>query len=265
MIQNIESREFDNEELFVLHGKISQLHVARSSVNLLAEIEGALAKQSIAVGVAAALSGMHGVLANSLALSLYDGEDTFNFAGIVDGKVAFGSFSRADKIKDGDLVQIVVSKRGDAFYVHSLLRVRDDLLMLPPMVFAGDRAFFRGCMKFAWRFCIFTWISFIFLLYLIAEDGFLHSNGIGGLGLLLFFIPLLLWFPFEYRTYRSMRYYGLYASAIFKTYDFPRPDDLDVRSGMAHYPDDSYGYGGINCKIALESHKKKYGIKVCGI
>ena len=78
--------------------------------------------------------------------------------------------------------------------------------------------------------------------------------------LLIFTLPLFL-FPFEYWTYKSMKYYGLYASAIFKTYGFPRPDDLDVRSGMTHYPDESYGFGGINLKIAIENHKNKYKIK----
>ena len=75
------------------------------------------------------------------------------------------------------------------------------------------------------------------------------------------FFPPLLMFPMEYWTYRSMRYYGEHASAIFKTYGFPRPDDLDVRTGMTHYPDHSYGYGGINCDLALKQHKARFGIK----
>jgi hypothetical protein len=260
MSKMISKSEFDSEELFVLQGKISELQVARSSANLLEKIEGNLANQSLAAGVTAALSGMHGVLANSLALGLYDGEDTINFAGIVDGKVVFGSFPRADRLKDGDLVQIVVSKRGDAFYVHSLARLKDDLLMLPLMVFAGDRAFFRGCMKFAWRCCVFIWFLFVCSFYFMANDGSYKSDGVLPLFLMAFFIPLVLCFPFEYRTYKSMKYYGLYASAIFKAYNFPRPDDLDVRSGMTHYPDESYGFGGINRKIALDKHKAKYRI-----
>ncbi len=58
-----------------------------------------------------------------------------------------------------------------------------------------------------------------------------------------------------------MGIYGERASAIFKVYGFPRPDDLDVLSGMTHYADSGYGYGGINCELALRNHKVKFNIK----
>lgn len=251
---------FDGEELFVLQGAINQLHLARSSVNLLEKIEENLASKNSAAGIIAALTGMHGVLASSMTLSMYDGEETFNFAGIIDDKVVFGSFALADKIKNNDVVKAVVAKRGDAFYIHSLVRVADDLMMLPLSTFAGDRAFFKNCMKFAWRCCIFLWLVFFFAFYFMGTEKFFQSSAIPLIVSLCFLMPLFC-FPFEYRTYKSMKYYGLYASAIFKTLDLPRPDDLDARIGMTHYRDEGYGFGGINLKFALEKHMKKFNIK----
>lgn len=258
-IKNNKKTEFDNEDLFVLEGKIFELQFAKSSKNLLEKIDARLEAKNMAAGAVAALSEMHGVLANSVTLSLYDGEELYNFAGMVNGQVVFGSFSTADKIRNEDMVRIVVSKRGEALYVHSLLRITDDLLMLPLMVFCGDKAFFRSCMKFAWRCALVIWAFFIGSLYFLLDEKFYRSNDVWFVATLVIGIPLLC-FPFEYRTYKSMRYYGLYGSAIFRAYALPRPDDLDVRSGMMHYKDDSYGYGGINLKLAIENHKKKYAI-----
>ncbi|SEO63405.1 hypothetical protein SAMN05428959_1144 [Duganella sp. CF517] len=259
MIDKIKKLEFDNEEFFILEGKISELQIAKSSQNLLEKIDGRIKGGSIAVGTVAALTDMHGVLANSLTLSLYDGEDLFNFAGLVEGYIVFGSFSKADKIKNEDKVRIVVSKRGEALYVHSLLKLEDHLLLLPLMVFSGDKAFFRSCMKFAWRCCLLVWTFLIVCLYFSLDQKFYSSDKVVFVAILVFVLPLF-FFPFEYRSYKSMRYYGLYGSAIFKAYDLPRPDDIDIRSGMTHYKDESYGFGGINLETALEGHRKKYGI-----
>lgn len=251
--------EFDNENLFVLEGKIFELQVARSSKNLLEKFDERLKSKNIGVEAVAALSDMHGVLANSLKLSLYDGEELYNFAGIINEQVIFGSFAIADKISNEDMLRIVVSKRGEALYVHSLLRVTDNLLMLPLMVFCGDKAFFRSCMRFAWRCALLIFGFFIVSLCFLLDKKFYSSGDVWFVATLVIGIPLLC-FPFEYRTYKSMKYYGLYGSAIFRAYGLPHPDDLDVRSGMTHYEDDSYGYGGINLKSALENHKKKYAI-----
>lgn len=145
-----------------------------------------------------------GVLANSLTLSLYDGEELFNFAGLVEGHIVFGSFSKADKIKNADTVRLVVSKQGEAAYVHSLLKLEDQLLLLPLMVFSGDRAFFRICMKFAWRCCLLIWTFFIMCLYFSLDQKFYGSGKVVFVAMLVFVIPLFC-FPFEYRTYKSMR------------------------------------------------------------
>lgn len=252
------NNRFSDEILFIVEGVLTELHVAATTVNLLKEIETNLAAKNLAGGIAAAVNGMYGALANSAMLSLYDGEDMFNFAALVNGKVACGVFDRANKLKNGDVVKLVVSQRGEVLHVHSLLRIEDSLLLMPLNVYCGERAFFKGCMKVAWRFTFFTW------LFLFA--GFFYSVDISMddlakpliAGSIMLLLPVLIMFPFEYWTYKSMRYYSLYASAIFTTYGFPRPDDLDIRDGMMLYQDAAYGFGAINCEIALQKHRSKY-------
>jgi hypothetical protein len=250
--------EFNGEILFVYEGKISNLHIAKCSVILLEKIQGNIAAKNLATGIIAALSDMQSVLANSSMLGMYEGEDMYSFIGNLDDKVLLGSFAMADKIKNGDNLRIIASKRGGAYFAHSLIRLQDDLLMLPLMVFAGRRSFFKSCMKFSWNFCVFTWLAFFLGTYFMAGPDIVKSEDFIFFVLILFLVPVLLWFPSEYMTYRNTKFYAFYASAIFTAYNFPRPDDLDVRAGMIHYPDGSYGFGGINCGLALAAHKKKY-------
>lgn len=254
------NHRFSDEVFFTVEGELTELHVSATTVNLLKEIETNLAAKNLAGGVAAAVNGMYGALANSAMLSLYDGEDMFNFAALVDGRVASGVFDKANKLKNGDVVKLVVSERGEVLHVHSLLRIEDSLLLMPLNVYCGERAFFRGCMKVAWRFTLFIW--------LVMFAGFFYSVDISMndlakpliAGSIMLLLPVLIMFPFEYWTYKSMRYYSLYASAIFSTYGFPRPDDLDIRNGMMLYKDAAYGFFAINCEIALQKHRSKYKI-----
>lgn len=253
--------EFDGEILTVYEGKISNLYVEKCSINLLEKIHENIAARNLATGVVAALGEMQSVLATSSMLGVYDGEDMFNFIATLDDKVVIGSFSIADKIKNGDDLRIVASKRDTAYFAHSVLRLQDKLLMLPPMVFAGRNAFLKSCMKFSWNFCVFTWVAFFLGTYFMAGPDIAKSDDFIFFVLIVFFVPVLLWFPSEYMTYRSAKHYAFHASAIFAAYNFPRPHDLDIRAGMSHYPDESYGFGGINCSIALDAHRRKFRIK----
>lgn len=252
------NNRFSDEVLFSVEGVLTELHISATTVNLLKEIETKLAWKNLAGGLAAAANGMYGALANSAMLSLYDGEDMFNFAALVNGKVVCGVFDKANKLKNGDVVKLVVSERGEVLHVHSLLRIEDSLLLMPLNVYCGERAFFKGCIRVAWRFTLFAW--------LVMFAGFFYSVDISMDDLvkpliassIMLLLPVLILFSFEYWTYKSMRYYSLYASAIFAAYGFPLPADLDIRSGMTLYKDAAYGFGAINCEIALQKHRDKY-------
>lgn len=248
------------EKFFLLEGEISELQTGKSSVNLLEAIEGRLGLRSLTIGAVATLAEMHSVLANSMSLNSHENEEIFNFAGIVDGKIVCGSFSTADKIKNGDVLKLVVSIRNGTYFVHGLLRGDDHLLMLPLMVFAGRRSLFRGCMKVALRLCMLIWIVSFSCIYFMSETGFSLSEKSIYLCLFLILAPVFLCYPSEYMTYRTVKLYGIYASEIFSVFKFPRPDDLDVRPGISNYSDGDYGFNGINCKLALDAHRKKFNI-----
>lgn len=246
--------DFNGEQLFLIEGVVSELQFARSSINLLTEIEANAKNKSSAAGVIAALTEMHGVLANSFVLSMYEGEDTFNFAGYVDGKVVFGVLSQAVRLKDGDAVKLVVSQRDDVFFIHSLLRQADDLLMLPTMVYAGERAFFKSCMRTAFWSTVSIWVVFFIGAYFLFRDVSLPREREVILFCMILFVPPIFIYLLEYRTYAMTKYYGLYASAIFAAFRLPDPDYLDVRSGLMNYRDGNEEYSGINLRVAIEKH-----------
>ena len=142
MAEENNENESSDGDFFIVEGKLTEFHMAAKNVNLLGKIESSLAEKNLAGGVAAVINGMPGALANAAMLSFYDGEDMYNFAGLVNGKVVCGVFRDADKIKDGDVVKLVVTQRKDVLYVHSLIRIDDSFFMMPLNAYCGERAFF---------------------------------------------------------------------------------------------------------------------------
>lgn len=249
------------EAFFTVEGMLTEFHMAATNVNLLSKIESSLAEKNLAGGVAAAINGMPGALANAAMLSFYDGEDMYNFAGMVNGKIVCGVFRDADKIKDGDVVKLVVTQRKDVLYVHSLLRIDDSFFMMPLNAYCGERAFFWSCMKFARNMILFFWIV-AYAGFFLSIDISLEKNEhlIAACGT-IFFLPLVFCFPFEYWSFRTMRDYSIYATKIFAAHGFPRPSDFDMREGATLFKDHSYGFIGYSCKMALKKHKMKYKIQ----
>ena len=244
---------FEGKELFLIEGVLSEVQHARTTVNLLEQIEKHVAPKSLISGVAAAASGMHGMLANSAMVALYDGEDTFNFAGMLGTQVVCGTFEGADTFRDGDRIKAVVSKRGEVLYAHAVMRENDKMLFMPLTTLAGKNAHFRHCMRSAWRACIFGWIA-------LGAVNLLTEGPWEMYFVLLAAMPSLM-FPFEMWTYRSTRYLGERASALFKVFGYPNPDDLDLTDFIHVYmPGDTYGARrAFNYEKALQQHVKRYG------
>ena len=258
--ENNENASSD-EDFFIVEGKLTEFHMAATNVNLLNKIENSLAEKNLAGGVAAVINGMPGALANAAMLSFYDGEDMYNFAGLVNGKVVCGVFRDSDKIKDGDVVKLVVTQRKDVLYVHSLIRIDDSFFMMPLNAYCGERAFFWSCMKFARNMILFFWIV-AYAGFFLSIDISLEKNEnlIAACGT-IFLLPLVFCFPFEYWSFRTMRDYSIYATEIFAAHSFPRPSDFDMRAGATLYKDHSYGFIGYSCELALKKHRSKYKIQ----
>lgn len=252
---------FPDELIFALEGEMRNFHFSRATVDLLHGIEKNIAAKTLAGGVAAAINAMPGTLANSAMLSLYDGEDLHNFAGLVNGQVVCGVFADVDKIKNGDFVKLVVEKRGEILHVHSLLRIADGLLLMPLNAYCGERAFFWSCMRFARNMMLFVWIVLFSGFFLVVDVSLEKKEDfIAACGAILL-MPALFCFPFEYWTYKTMRGYSIYAEKIFVAYGFPRPDVFDARGGITFFENHGDGFFATNCKLALKKHKSKYRIQ----
>lgn len=151
---------YGGEDLFVVEGPLQALQVARTTVNLLEQIEKNLPAKNLASGVAGVVGGMHGMVANAAALALYDGEDMYNFAAAVGEHVVCGTFEHADQFRNGEPIKAVVSKREGVLFVHAIMQSQTKQFYMPPGVFAGDRALLQHCMKVALGFTIALWIVF---------------------------------------------------------------------------------------------------------
>lgn len=252
--------EISSEWYFILEGEITEIQTAATTINLLRKIEKNIEEKNLAGGVAAAINGMPGTLATSAMLSFYDGEDMHNFVGLVNGEVVCGVFDDADKIRDGDVVKLVVTRRGDVLHVHSLLRIEDSLLLMPLNAYCGERAFLWGCMRFARNMTLFVWIvlfSGFFLLIDVSMEK--KENLITAFGAILLMPPLFC-FPFEYWTYKSMRGYSVYAEKIFLAYGFQKPGLFDARKGIIFFENNGNGFFATNCDLALKKHRLKNNI-----
>ncbi|KAB8047920.1 hypothetical protein GCN78_21235 [Janthinobacterium rivuli] len=258
--ENVENTSSE-EVFFIVEGKLTEFHMAATNVNLLGKIESSLAEKNLAGGVSAIINGMPGALATAAMLSFYDGEDMYNFAGIVDGKVVCGVFRDADKIKDGDVVKLVVTQRKDVLYVHSLLRIDDSFFMMPLNAFCGERAFFWSCMKFARNMTFGVWVILSLMFFLSVDVSLEKNENLITMFGIIFLVPLVFCFPFEYWSFRTMRDYSIYATKIFVALGFPRPKDFDVRKGATLFKDHSYGFIGYSCELALKKHRSKYKIR----
>jgi len=242
----------DGEELFLVEGTLSEVQHAATTLNLLEQIERRVKAKGLATGAAAALGGMHGMLANSAMVALYDGEDMYCFAGLLGNQVICGTFESGDAFKDGDRVKAVVSRRGDVLYAHAVMREDDKMLFMPLTTIAGKNAHFRYCMRSAWRACVFGWLAFGALNFFTSGPWEMYIVLLGAMPALMF--------PFELWTYRSTRDLGYRASAIFRVFGFPRPDDLDLTDAVHVYmPGDAHGARhAFNYERALALHAKRF-------
>ncbi|WP_426337300.1 putative type VI secretion system effector [Pseudoduganella sp. R-31] len=229
---NSPSATYEGETLFLVEGTLSELQIARTTVNLLAQIEENIQAKNLASGAAGVVGGMHGMVANAAALALYDGEDTHNFAAALGEHIVCGTLVHADQFKNGDPVKAVVSQRGDVLYVHAIMHAQTRHFYMPLNVFAGKEAFFKSCMRVANRSAIAVSIVFIVAFYffgLYDEKGN-NLNRMQQLMLTSVVITgsFLLCFIMEIWTYRTFRYTGFYAEAIFQVFGFPQPHKINL-------------------------------------
>jgi hypothetical protein len=227
---------FGDQSLYLAEGTLTELCLARTTVDLLGQIDNYVKSTSIMAGAVAGVSGMHGLVANAAALALYDGEETFHFAGLLDEQVICGTFQHAENIKNGDRVQAVVSKERDIIFAHAILNIKTQEFYMPLNVFSSDEGLFRHCMRVAWISTVCGWaISILVFGFLgVFSDPVMTVSRKFVFVSLCLIVPPLIMFPFEYWTYRTMGGgdksddVDSYGSAIFKVFGFPQPDKIDL-------------------------------------
>lgn len=116
------------EEPFLIEGKLTELHVELGKDNLLAKIDKHYRSKSVATGAAAAVGDLFGQASNAAMLAMYDGEDTQNFACLIDGQVMCGQFGGAEMLKEGSSIKAVVSRKGDVLYAHAVMSPSEGLV-----------------------------------------------------------------------------------------------------------------------------------------
>jgi hypothetical protein len=256
-LTNPQAIEFDGEKLFLLEGVIADLQVAPSTENLLEQIQQGSKGKAALMGAAAGLVGMSQTVATSSALVFYDGEDTNNFAALIKNKgVVCGTFRAADSLVKGEQVKCVVSKRGDVYFAHSVLRTNSGAIMVPTMTDSGDRAYFRELMRTGRSTTVVTAsLLCIFYLWSYFSDDKPPAPDVVAIALIFFLVvPPSVGYIMEYWNYKSTRDYGLHASAIFKALGIPRPDDFTL---FGHWRSE-LPRSTFCLKSALEAHSKKY-------
>ncbi|WP_426170511.1 putative type VI secretion system effector [Pseudoduganella sp. R-34] len=235
-----QSATYNGETLFLVEGTLSELQIARTTINLLAQIEKDSQAKNLVSGVAGVVGGMHGMVANSAALALYDGEDMYNFAAVLGEHIVCGTLEHADQFKNGEPVKAVVSQRGDVLYVHAIMQAKTQQFYMPLSVFAGRRALFKSCMREASRSAMAASIFFLVIFYFMGVYNEENNNINRMKQLLLTSVVIagnfLLCFIMEIWTYRTFRYAGFYATAIFELLGFPQPNNIDlIKVGSMNY------------------------------
>lgn len=127
-MSTVEKMDGYDEVLFLIEGLVSELHVEDGRENLLASVEKRYRGASAVAGVAAAAGDMFGQVGSALMLATYDGEDTENFACLIGAHVVCGQFGGASKLKEGDRIRAVVSRRGGVLFAHAMMNQQDSMV-----------------------------------------------------------------------------------------------------------------------------------------
>lgn len=108
-------------EIFVIEGIIRELHVEEGRENLLQQIDKHYRGKSVLAGATAVAGDLFGQTVNAAMLAMHDGENTQNFAFLVDGHVVCGQFAGAQLLKEGHRVRIAGEQSGGVILARGIL------------------------------------------------------------------------------------------------------------------------------------------------
>lgn len=115
---------------FVVEGVLSELSVELGTTNLMAKVDRRYRRKAALTGAAASAAELFGSVASSAALAMYDGEDTQNFIGLLNGQVICGQFGGAERLTEGRVVRAVVERFEDVLVAKAILDPTAGLLWI---------------------------------------------------------------------------------------------------------------------------------------
>jgi hypothetical protein len=252
----------DISDTFVIEGILTDLQVALDRENLLAQVAPRYQAGSAVTGLGAALAGFHGQVAAAASVALYDGEDTENFACLIDGQVMCGTFGGASKLPVGTRVKAVVSRHGDVLVARGILSEDTGLVWVSHAW--GSAAERMANFKIAWWCFCFTMVCMAactFVLGVNTRMSQLETMLWGALaaGVLCFGVAL--------STGGTMGALADPATDVFRKLGFVDPERVNLNSyqygivhihELVHSPDMRANYANIHCyKKAIADGKLK--------
>lgn len=191
----------------VIAGSVATLYITDGTVNLLKGMQGKM----LATGMAAAVEGMAGSVANSAMLAMYDGESVQHFGCYIGEKMVIGTFENIG-FGDGDDVKMIVTEIDEkAYFAHAVIRTKDALLWMPFSINKGRLGIAKWIAKFLLGICI-AGIAFLLFLQFFISGFKSHLDLLLTMAPVFFSISAII----GYLTYRSSIGDGLYAETILK-------------------------------------------------
>lgn len=210
----MKTTQSNEDEMTIIVGSVATMYVTDGTVNLLKGMQGKM----LAAGMAGAVEGMAGTVANSAMLAMYDGESVQHFGCCIGEKMVIGTFENIGFV-DGDQVTMIVSKLDEqAYFAHAVIRPKDALLWMPFSINKGR----LGIAK--WIATLLLAIGIVGLAFLLFLQLFItafesHSDLILFMGPIIFAVGSIIGFL----TYKSSTHDGLYAESILKKIGFKAP------------------------------------------
>jgi hypothetical protein len=221
-VSSKEKTRDDEPELFLVQGQLSEIHVERDRENLLQKIDRYYKGKAVITGAGAIVGDMFGQAASAASLAMYDGEDTQNFACLIDDQVMCGQFGGAEWLSDDHVVKAVVSKQGDVLVAHAIIDRSSGLLWIDHPW--GSKAESIANWKIAWCCFIFQFLGMLLISYFIGMRGekafeFLLISFLGG-GALCFGIAL--W------SSHTMQGLAEPSTEMFRLLGFANPENVNL-------------------------------------
>ena len=205
-------------ELFLVVGRLSEIHVERDRENLLLKIDKHYQGKSIVTGA----GDMFGQAASAASLAMYDGEDTQNFACLIDDQVMCGQFGGAEWLTEDHVVKAVVSKQNDVLFAHAIMDEKAGTVWVSHAW--GSKAENSANWKIAWCCFVFQLLGMSLMTHFIGTGSdkwvdFMQFSVLGG-GVLCF--GMALW------NSNTMQGLAEPSTDMFRLLGFAKPESVNL-------------------------------------